>query len=170
MQELDLPERYGTIFIANGTLSVITDREEVLETLARCRQHLTADGQLLLESFVPDDMRGIRNYAVEDKAVTWEPVQCRSMDGQITTTLWTEAPDPFEQLIYEKRRYDLHVDGALVRSEEHALQMRWFYHWELVMMLEKAGFVDIRSYSDYSELPADKESKTVVVGARCPDR
>ncbi len=166
MQELDIPGRYGTIFVSNGTLSVLSDRRDAFETLLRCRLHLSQGGQLLLESFVPDTMKGIRKYGVDDKAVTWEPVKCRSMDGEITTTLWTELLDPLEQLIEEKRRYDLVVGGSIVRSEEHTLRMRWFYKWELVMMLEKTGFEDIQLLSDYSERPATSESRVIIYSAR----
>ncbi len=96
----------------------------------------------------------------------WGPIKCASGEGEISTKLWTESFDLLEQTMVEKRRYGLKVDGQLVRSELHTLHMRWYYKYEFIMMLEKAGFEDIHLYSDYTEQPATKESKTIVYGAR----
>ncbi len=125
MEDFEVPHRYGTIYIANGTFVVISA-----------------------------------------KAQHWGPTKCASGKGEISTKLWTESFDLLEQTMVEKRRYELHVDGQLARSELHTLHTRWYYKYEFIMMLEKAGFEDIYLYSDYTEEPASKESKTIVYGAR----
>ena len=82
--------------------------------------------------------------------------------------LWSESIDRHEQPLQSKRRYDLIVDGQCVRSEVHAHLMRWYSKYEFIMMLERAGFEKIYLYSDYTDEPATKDSKTVVYGARRP--
>ena len=67
-----------------------------------------------------------------------------------------------------KRRYDLYVGGQCVRSETHAHWMRWYYHYEILMMLEQTGFEDLVTYGDYTDDPATKDSQTVVYGGRRP--
>jgi SAM-dependent methyltransferase len=168
MENFESAVRYGTIYIANGTFSVFYERRDAFECLARIRKHLVPGGQLLLESFVPDAMKGIRNYEVDDKPLNWDPIQCRSIDGEISAELWTVSMDALEQTMVEKRRYSLHVGGKVVRTEEHILKMRWFHKWELVMMLEKTGFQDIQLYSDYKEQSPTTESKVIIYSARSP--
>jgi len=46
--------------------------------------------------------------------------------------------------------------------------MRWYYKYEFIMMLEKAGFADIYLYPDYTEQSATKDSRVVIYGARSP--
>ena len=89
-------------------------------------------------------------------------------EGEITATVWTEALDHFEQTLTEKRRYELHVDGQVVRSEIHTLHLRWFTKYEFIMMLECVGFAEISLYGDYTEHPATKATKLVVYEARRP--
>ena len=161
MEDFNVPHRYGTIYIANGTFMAISDRQKALSTLERFRNHLISGGQLLIELSIPDEAKGV---AVN--AQYWGPTKCASGEGEISTKLWTESFDLWEQTMLEKRRYELKVDGQLVRSELHTLHMRWYYKYEFTMMLEKAGFKDIHLYSDYTEEPASKESKTIVYGAR----
>jgi hypothetical protein len=76
--------------------------------------------------------------------------------------------DFFEQTLVSKRRYDLCVDGRCVRSELHAHLLRWCFHYEAIMMLERAGFVDTITYGGYADDPADQPSRTVVYGAPRP--
>jgi hypothetical protein len=46
--------------------------------------------------------------------------------------------------------------------------MRWYFHYEFLMMLERVGFEDLVTYGDYTDYPATKDSQTVVYGARRP--
>ncbi len=161
MEDFEVPHRYETIYMDGGSFTAISDRQKALSTLERFRNHLTPGGQLLIGLFIPDEAKGTAASPQH-----WGPVKCASGEGEISTRLWTESFDLLEQTILEKRRYELKVDGQLVRSELHTLHMRWYYKYEFIMMLEKAGFEDIHLYSDYTEEPATKESKTIVYEAR----
>lgn len=96
-----------------------------------------------------------------------DPVARRGAEGEIATALWSEEVDLFEQTLLSKRRYDLHVDGECVRSEVHAHRLRWYFHYEFLMMLERAGLDDTTTYSDYTDHPATQESRAIIYGARC---
>ena len=168
MEACDLPRQYGTIYVANGTFQILSDRQEALSTLERFRHHLTPGGQILLELFVPREVTQGPTCNDSDHPTRWDPVPRRGAEGEIATTLWSEEVDLFEQTLLSKRRYDLYVDGQCVRSEVHAHLLRWYFHCESLMMLERAGFEDITTYSDYTDRPATQESTTVVYGARRP--
>jgi len=168
MEECDIPHQYGTIYIVNGTFQIIVDRQQVFSTLTRFLHHLSPGGQLLLELFVPSEVT--KGPAVNDAEhpTRWEPVPRRGAKGEIVTTLWSESVDLFEQTLLAKRRCDLYVDGDLIRSEVHSHSMRWYFQHEIVMMLERAGFEDVSTYSDFTDQPATKDSESVVYGAHRP--
>lgn len=168
MEDCDIPHRYGTIYIANATFQVISDRQQALCTLERFWRHLSPGGQLLIELFVPEEVTQGTNIRDAEHPTRWEPIPRRGAEGEIVTTLWSESVDLFEQILLSKRRYELYVDGKCVRSEAHAHFLRWSFHYEFIMMLEGVGFEDITTYSDYTDQPATKDSKTVVYGARRP--
>jgi SAM-dependent methyltransferase len=162
MEACDIPHRYGTIYVANCTFQIITDRQSALATLQRFWQHLVPGGQLLLELSA---FQGFTGHDAEHP-MRWDAVPLRNMPGEVVTTLWSESVDIFEQVMVSKRRHDLSVDGTCVRSEVHAHAMRWYGQYEFFMMLERAGFYDIRTYGDYTDDPATQTSKAVVYGAR----
>jgi SAM-dependent methyltransferase len=168
MEACDLPHRYGTIYVANGTFHIIIDRQQALSTLERFRRHLTPGGQVLLELSIPPEVTQGPSCHDAEHPIRWDPVPRRGAEGQIVTTLWSESVDLFEQMLLSKRRYDLYVDGECVRSEVHAHFLRWYFHYEFVMMLERTGFDDIRTYGDYTDHPATKAGQTVIYGARRP--
>jgi SAM-dependent methyltransferase len=168
MEECDLPHRYGTIYVANGTFQIITDRQLAVATLERFRKHLLPGGQLLTELSVPPEVTEGPTCHDAEHPIRWDPEPRRGAEGEIVTTLWSESVDLFEQTLVSKRRCELYVGGKCVRSEVHAHCMRWYFHYEFVMMLERAGFEDIRTYGDDSDDLATKDSTRIVYGARRP--
>lgn len=166
MEDFDVPHRYGTIYIPNGSFQLISDRQKAIETLERFRNHLIPGGQLLMELAVPEEVTGCAPIREPGNPQKWGPTKRNFEEGEIKTTLWTESFDLFEQTLVEKRRYELLIDGQVVRAESHTLHMRWYYKYEFIMMLENLGFEDIYLYSDWTEQPATKDSKIVVYGAR----
>ena len=168
MENCDIPHRYGTIYIANGTFQVISDRQHALQALERFWRHLSPGGQLLIELFVPEEATHGANAHDAEHPERWDPTPRQGAEGEIVTTLWSESVDPFEQILLSKRRYELHVDGECVRSEVHAHLLRWYFKHEFIMMLERVGFEDIATYSDYTDQPATRDSKVIVYGARRP--
>ena len=168
MEACDLPHQYGTIYIANGTFQILSDRHQALSTLQRFWHHLAPGGQLLVELSVPREVTHGPTINDADHPTRWDPIPRRGAEGEIVTTLWSESVDLFEQMLLSKRRYDLYVDGKCIRSEVHAHFLRWYFHYEFLMMLERVGFEDITTYANYTDHPAAQDSKTIVYGARRP--
>lgn len=168
MEKCDLPTRYGTIMVTNGTLQIIVDRASVLATLQRFREHLLPGGELLLELGVPPEVTQGPSVHDAAHAMVWDPEPRRGAAGEIVTTLWSEEVDLFRQTLLSKRRYDLYAGGELVRSETHAHVLTWFYYHEMVGLLQRTGYEEITTYGDFSASPATQQSETVVYGARRP--
>jgi SAM-dependent methyltransferase len=162
MQAIDLPRKYGTIFITAGSFQLLGNREDAKEALRRCYTHLEPGGQLLIETFLPDEA-----FLAEPNThgSVWSPA-IRPRDGAaITTHLWTESADRFEQVKIEKRRYDAAIDGQIIESELHTMTLRWYFKYEMVMMLEQAGFRDVFIHGDYTDSPATAASSETVYRA-----
>lgn len=53
MQDLDLAERYGTVFIPVCSFQILVEREEPFAALRRFHQHLEPGGELLITLTVP---------------------------------------------------------------------------------------------------------------------
>lgn len=168
MEACEIPHCYGTIYVANCTFQIISERQQAISTLKRFWHHLRPGGQLLLELAVPPEVTQGPGIHDVEHPIRWEPEQRRGGEGEIMTTLWSESVDLFEQTLLSKRRYDLYVGGRFVRSEVHAHLMRWYFHYEILMMLEQAGYDDLVTYGDYTDNPATKDSLTVVYAGRRP--
>lgn len=166
MEVCDLPHKYGTIF--SNSFQVIDDREKAITALQRFRKHLVPGGQLLLELFIPWQVTQGINCNDADHPTHWQDMPIRDGDGEVKTTLWSESVDLFEQVLLSKRQYDVYIDGECVRSETHAFRLRWYFHREFIMMLENTGYDNITTYGDYTDNPANQDSKVVIYGARNP--
>jgi SAM-dependent methyltransferase len=159
MQKMNLPGKYKTIFITAGSFQLLGNRADAFETLRRCYSHLLPGGQLLFETFLPDE--AFRPEPTGNVTV-WGPT-IRPRDGaEVTTHLWTESVDRFEQVKVEKRRYDVSKDGRIIESELHTMTLRWYFKYEMLMMLERAGFRNIFISGDYSDSPATAFSSETV--------
>lgn len=166
MEECDIRNMYGTIF--GNSFMVIEDRQKAFQALRLFRKHLVPGGQLLLELFIPWQVTQGKDVHDADHPTHWQDMPIRDQDGIVKTTLWSESVDLFEQVLLSKRRYDVFIDGECVRSETHAFWLRWYFYYEFVMMLEHTGYDNITTYGDYTDNPANQESKVVIYGARNP--
>ena len=170
MEDCDIPCRYGTIFVANGTFQILSDRKLVFSTLHRFLNHLTPGGELLLELFIPDEAKNHHSDNGASSPKKWNPIPLRDKKGKVHTTLWSESVDLFEQILLSKRRYDLYLNDQCIKSEVHSHLLRWFFQYEFIMMLERVGFEDITTYSDHTDKPASQDSEFIVYGARRPKK
>lgn len=166
MEACDLPYRYGTIYVANGTFQILVDRQVALAALKRFCEHLLPGGQVLLEVFVPPEASGTASPWDIEHPMVWDPVPLRGAEGELATRLWNESVELAGRTLVSKRKIDLIVDGQIVRSEVHAHHETWYSHVELVELLDSAGFLDIRTYGDYTDEPATAGSQAVIYGAR----
>ncbi|GAA1684844.1 hypothetical protein GCM10009745_31640 [Kribbella yunnanensis] len=152
MQDLDVPGKFRTIYIPCGSFVCMIDRQEALETLRRCREHLEPGGVLVFNAFpVPI------NYTeppADDFPTPWQPGTSTDLpDGHRleVSARWT-ALDRVEQTWHEERRYDLYGGAAPIRTEIRAGQGRWYFRNELLWMLQLAGFApaDVTTTGDLS--------------------
>jgi SAM-dependent methyltransferase len=170
MQALNLPQRFGTVYIPNGSYQVLAERGPATEALQRFKRHLSPGGRLLID-FSPL-VQGLEAYArnLDPKAPwLWRAGSSNEATGEITSRTWVEQVSLFEQRLVEKREYQLIVNGIAVRTERHSLNLRFYSKHEVELMLEAAGFDDVRWFANHGDrAPADDSFTSIVCGATNP--
>lgn len=171
MQSLDLSCKYQTIFISQGSFQLLGNRDDAKETLRRCYAHLEPGGQLLIETFLPDEAfqrQPQPPVAQPDLPMKpWIGPVLRPRDGaEATVYAWMESADRFEQVKVDKRRYEAAKGGQLIECELHTMTLRWYFKYEMIMMLEQAGFRDIFIHGDYTDSVATAASSETIYKAR----
>jgi SAM-dependent methyltransferase len=175
MHELDPPRRYRTIFVC-GAFGLGSSRAQDREALARFYEHLEPGGTLVLDHEVPyADARRWRQWTKEDRPELPEPShpprdrRVTSDGSELGLSVRLLDLDPLRQLTTLEIRAEEWRDGELQRREEHVLTMRLYLRNEILLLLELAGFVDVRVEGGHTEAEATHEHDFIVFVARKPE-
>ena len=169
MQALDLPRRYGTIYVPYGSFMLVVDRGEAMETLRRFMAHLEPGGQALITAYLSwGESRFVPRGdlpAQPQKAWTLRRTGTRPSDGATILLYQSVENDYVEQVQQGWYRYEVYLDGELVRTHLQPMRLRWYSKYELMLMLEKVGFRGISVTGDYSTAEATEEHSVFVYQA-----
>jgi SAM-dependent methyltransferase len=165
MHELDLPRRYRTIFVCGG-FGLGGRREHDAEGLRRLYEHLEPGGTLVLDNEVPysSQMGGWNHWKKEarhelPREYREEGERRLASDGsELELRSRLADVDPLAQRVTLETRVSMRRGGELVAEEEHTIAMTLYFTHEVVLMLERAGFVDIQvrgALSDREPTPDD---------------
>jgi SAM-dependent methyltransferase len=166
--ELDLPRTYRTIIVC-GSFGLGGDRQRDMEALRRFYRHLEPGGTLVLEDYVPYGDAHEWQYWVSEKRrqlpEPWPPPgeRKRAADGSeygLRTRI--VDVDPLEQRVTLQIRAEKWQAGRLVAEEERLLKSQVYFRNELMMMLQQAGFGEIRVEGDFKEEPATPDHEVLV--------
>lgn len=168
LHELDLARRYQTIIVV-GTFGIGTSRSEDAESLERLRAHLLPGGTLALDIELPWTNGWAWSAWAKPPArpQRWRlPIQRQLPDGSVLQLRTrTRSFDPIDQSRTSDVRARLLRDGQLVREELREQRIRWYLPAELALMLERAGFRDVRMTGDDTEKPPTAKSEVVLFEA-----
>lgn len=157
MQELDLPRQYTTILIPLGSFILIGRHSEAMEAMRRFHAHLVEGGQLVFS--MPTPSSGLYAEKSEQSDAWGEPnTVTRPSDGATITLTCTSASDRLEQIHTSRQRYELHKDRELLKVEEHLSVTRWYGKYEMMLMLQMAGFRNMKVYGNHTDEDATSES------------
>lgn len=139
---LELPHEYGCIFIAIGSIQHIQDPNSVVQAFSRIRKHLRPDGRLAVDCITPWGLikEGIDGTLIDTKPrISSHENEVEVCGGTIkcVTESTTHLPT---QLAISKNQYQKYNGGQLVAVEDEEIIFRWYYRYEMQLMLEKAGF------------------------------
>ena len=141
LTKLKLPRKYGAIIMPTGSFCLLP-RDVVKAALVGFYNHLLPGGKFVFDAIFPDDFKKgetfCKTYPLEDGA-------------GILYTNFSDEIDWVEQKTSHVIRYELVKDGEVQKAELSGFTLYWYGMWELEMLLENAGFVDIKSEFGYGK-------------------
>ena len=153
--ELSLPNQYQTILLTYSSFSLLSDRNEALETLNRVYDHLIEGGQLLLDMEIPWVDSSI-------PAGCWHLSRQGSLpDGRTIQVSRAAKIDPLQQLEVVQVRYDVYDQKVLTQTLLTPMRMRYYGLYELMLLLEKAGFSTINTFGQLQHRPVQESDRLI---------
>ena len=139
LEQLDLPHRYGLVFIPAGSFGLLTDPRVVSAALARLLAHMESNARLVVEverlvPFTPEPWRGRWVERPDDGA--------RIVISQLTRY------DAARRVLENVHRYELVRNGQLLETEWEELNVRLYEPAEFGALLSDHGFADVRQLDD----------------------
>ena len=174
MHELAPPRRYRTVFVCGG-FGVGSTRATDAEALVRFRDALEPGGTLVIDHEMPYSDAWLWQRWTKDEREQlprpWGPEgeRRRTADGaELTLQSRLVALDPLEQQVrmeIRARRWD---GDDVVAEEEHSIDLCVYFRHELELLLERAGFVDVRVEGGYDGGEPTPDHAFLVFVARRP--
>jgi SAM-dependent methyltransferase len=167
MHDLDLGRMYRTVYIC-GSFGLGGRRDYDRQALKRVYQHLEPGGALLITNHnLPYDDRWMPAYRAGIPG-EWSTENRRTAsDGdEIELLSRVGELDPLEQRITRQMRARLWHGGHVVKEEEYSLRINEYFAQELLLMLDVAGFRDVKVEAGYMGRPATADDDMVAFVAR----
>jgi SAM-dependent methyltransferase len=172
MHELDLPRRYRTIY-ACGVIGLGGVHRLTMQAMQRAHEHLRPGGTFAFNYMVRwnDPPAWMSRLPENRRALPDEWPEAgerqRLPDGtELEMVARTVEVDPLENVATRQMRARLWRDGELVKEEIHTQKLDDYTKNELVLMLERAGFSDIRIFGDFTDEPATADHGELVFVCR----
>jgi SAM-dependent methyltransferase len=174
MHELDPPRLYRTI-VACGVFGIGSTREQDVEALRRVHASLEPGGTLAVDIEVPYAnarwwplwTKDARRALPDD----WPPSreQRTTSDGsELALRARAVDLDPLDQRLTLEMRAEEWRDGELVATEERLLTERLYFRDELLLLLERVGFVDVVVRGGHTDEEPTGEDDSLVFLAKKP--
>jgi len=151
MTDFQLDQTFALVIAAfRAFMAVLTaaGQRHCLESVAR---HLQPGGVLLLDLFDP---RLDLLLQTEPFTPELDPVRHPVSGNDVRIKTVSRKRDPMSQTFEELWRFtEIEPDGAVVRTEDEILTMRWTYRAEMRYLLELTGFTVDAEYGDFHGSP-----------------
>jgi SAM-dependent methyltransferase len=152
MQELDLPKRYGAIYVPCGSLMCVMGRQNAIEALRRFREHLRPGGTLAFNIYLPDHDYSGKSAPPHPVGQWYRHHEIDFGDGRrLAIERRVTAVDPIEQFESEERHFKFFEGEHLAREEIRPGQSHWYFKHEMLLMLQLAGFSNVAVKGDYTD-------------------
>jgi SAM-dependent methyltransferase len=172
MHELDLPRTYRTIYICGG-FGVSGDRHQGEEALRRMYDHLEPGGTLVLDHDAPYHDEEVWPFWTREKRKElpgpWSEPGMRGTGSDGTDYKLSGRlvdVDPLAQQVTMEMRGFMWREGRLVQQDEHVIKMTVHFPYELKMMLERSGFVDVQMRGNLTDDEPTADTESIVYIAR----
>ena len=171
LHQLELPRRYQTIMVC-GAFGIGVSRAQDFIALQRFYDYLDPGGVLLLDHDLPyGDAKGWPLWRKEARtqlpeawpdSIGTPPADDREYELHYRLV----AIDPFEQHSIGEMRMLLFKDKQVVEDTTRTLTGNYYFHYEMRMLLEQAGFQIEAEKGDLTDEDASAEHEFMVYVAR----
>lgn len=155
LNKLDLPRKYGFVFIPEGSLGLITEKNLLLKSLEKIYKYMLSGGKFLVELETPcakPEEIGKVNATFRE----------RSDGAKIVLSSFYDSYDERKKVATSINRYELFKDGKLIETELEEFNIHYFDIEEFENILKSIGFKDIKTFSLYErEEPTSKQSGVI---------
>ena len=150
MVDFSLDTSFDTVIVPATAFAFLLTPDAQRACLSRVFEHLRPGGVLSIAVFdprldlcVPGDLGGRTDEALDPKS-----------GRTIRVEVLSRHNDTLAQVLHEAWRFtELEAEGAVIRSAEEELVLRWTYRYEMRHLLELAGFDRIDEFSDFAGSP-----------------
>ena len=151
IQELELPQRYGYIFLPDRAISLVYDKVVGLQVLRRLYDHLLPGGKLALDIQTPN----LQSFVTGQWQGDWTILP----DGSIIVDHVLFQRDENEPILRALSKHELFVDGKQQETELNMYIERFYVQEEFEQMLAAAGFVQIMATQAFTgEAPRQRDN------------
>lgn len=138
--------RYGTILVPSNVFLMNLTLADQLKALGSFHEALEPDGQLVVESFVPDRQMTEGGLSARSHRVD----TLTDDNGRALLCTKTIRADRRRQVFHHYVRHEeLRPDGTLGPAELTRVAYRWNAPWALVLLLQLAGFRIAQRLGDF---------------------
>lgn len=149
MRTVTLPGRYALVIISINTFLHLLTTDDQLAALANLARYLAPDGQLILDLPAGDELA----HQDPNARLTLDKTFLDPVTGHQVIKLVASRIDWARQRQEVTYVYDeLSKDGG-VRRTVVPMTLRYVFRYELVLLLDKAGYDLVALYSDYDMSP-----------------
>jgi SAM-dependent methyltransferase len=161
-----LPHRYTLIILPYNTFMHLNADGQQRQTLARLRNALTEEGQLVID--IPN--AGEQFATQDDGAVTLERSFTEPESGNLVMQQSISRIDRTAQLQYITWIYDELDQAGIVRRTLAPQVLRYVFPTEMDLLLELTGLSRVERYGDYDASPFEGECPRMIVVADRDDQ
>jgi SAM-dependent methyltransferase len=137
LHELQLPRRYGLVFIPAGSFNLVSDLDEARESLRRIHEHMLPGARLV--AAILSDM------PAEYEESVWSGRWVSRPDGAKIVLSWLGQSRGPDGLSHSLGRYELIQDGKLLETEFEEMVLRFHSEREFRELLTQVGFTNIEA-------------------------
>jgi len=137
LENLELPHRYQTVIIVVGSFQLIIDPGIALKSLKNIRAHMSDNGDLLIDVFIPD------------QTIDGQVTRIAKLDNNAIIRLTTRYVFNTKEKIADTFcLYELIRNGIVEEQENELIQITWYTDHELKDLLQQAGFEVVKCYEE----------------------
>ncbi len=158
LQEMELPRRYGYIFIPAGSFGLIINHQDAAEGLRRLYRHLLPAGKLILEIET--------TFSQPEDLGKWREWSLTRPDGARLVFSALPTYDKKNQIQHSTHYYQLFRNDQLIGSQVEHFSLRLYQPARFQRMLEDAGFTNIQVSRAYGNSAIEANESVVIFRCR----